>query len=229
VNEPVVINDLGRPDNRRVKKMAIVGLLTLLFVGVVLPKVFFGGGGGGPAPASDLPPSESAAPTAAGAGAGDVVVEHVGSFSTKNPFTPLVGSAGGATPAPPVASTPVLPVDPEPVTVVDLPDPMDDPVADPDPAPPARTPPTTAVPAPAPAPAPTPRPLRTFVLADVIADDFGLLVAHVTIDGISYAAAQGQDFAGSYRVLTLDGAGLCGIFLYGDQRFSLCPGETTTT
>ena len=46
---------------------------------------------------------------------------------------------------------------------------------------------------------------------------------------LSGTTVLGQDFAGSYRVLSLDRSNACGVFLFGDRRFSLCQGEETQT
>ncbi|MCU1483477.1 MAG: hypothetical protein JWN67_223 [Actinomycetia bacterium] len=65
-------------------------------------------------------------------------------------------------------------------------------------------------------------------LTDVYVDPSGKATAKVRLDGADLAVKDGQQFAGSYRVLNLDVAARCGNFLFGDQPFSLCAGEETS-
>ena len=65
-------------------------------------------------------------------------------------------------------------------------------------------------------------------LADVYADAAGRSTAKVKLDGKDVVVKENQQFAGTYRVLSLDLAAKCGNFLYGDQPFSLCAGEETS-
>jgi hypothetical protein len=65
-------------------------------------------------------------------------------------------------------------------------------------------------------------------LVDVYVDPAGKATAKVKLDGADLAVKDGQQFAGSYRVLNLDVAARCGNFLFGDQPFSLCAGEQTS-
>ena len=69
---------------------------------------------------------------------------------------------------------------------------------------------------------------RTVRLTDVYVDPAGKATAKVKLDGTDLAVKDGQQFAGSYRVLSLDVTARCGNFLFGDQPFSLCAGEETS-
>jgi hypothetical protein len=89
--------------------------------------------------------------------------------------------------------------------------------------------PPASEPAPAPAPPPAPSAPVRFGLVQVGQDASGLPYASVRVDGGVFQAVEGQEFAGRYKVVSLDAASRCGEFLYGDQRFSLCEGEETTT
>ena len=52
----------------------------------------------------------------------------------------------------------------------------------------------------------------------------GATVADVRVNSTVYTQlAPGEEFAGSYKVVSLDGT--CGSFLFGDERFRLCKGE----
>jgi hypothetical protein len=60
-------------------------------------------------------------------------------------------------------------------------------------------------------------------LLDVYQAD-GATVADVRVNSTVYSKlAPGEEFAGSYKVVSLDGT--CGSFLFGDERFRLCKGE----
>jgi len=73
----------------------------------------------------------------------------------------------------------------------------------------------------------TPR-KSTVRLNDVYVDPAGRATAKLKLDGADLAVKDGQQFAGSYRVLNLDVTARCGNFLFGDQPFSLCAGEETS-
>lgn len=51
----------------------------------------------------------------------------------------------------------------------------------------------------------------------------GHLVATVEVNGKDYTVKEGDTFAGSYKVLKLQGK--CGTFVFGDERFTLCVGQ----
>ncbi|TML92362.1 MAG: hypothetical protein E6G06_06290 [Actinobacteria bacterium] len=52
----------------------------------------------------------------------------------------------------------------------------------------------------------------------------GATVADVRVNSTVYTQlAAGEEFAGSYKVVSLEGT--CGSFLFGDERFRLCKGE----
>lgn len=52
----------------------------------------------------------------------------------------------------------------------------------------------------------------------------GATVADVRVNSTVYTQlAPGEEFAGSYKVVSLEGT--CGSFLFGDERFRLCKGE----
>jgi len=76
---------------------------------------------------------------------------------------------------------------------------------------------------------PAPPVVRSFTLVDVYTDGTGIPAAKVRIDEFEIDVYVGQDFAESYRTLSLERDERCGVFLYGDRRFSLCAGETTQT
>lgn len=212
MNEPVLVTAEGGRDRRALKLLG-GGLLVLLLVGVVVPKVLFGGGGDEvPLPVSGTgssPVVPLAAPPA------ETAIQSVGSFSAKDPFAALFAQEAPADAAPPAAPAPPAEpaaIAPEPAPVVPA-------------APPASGGQTSA----APTPGPAPRVVHTFALREVYTDGGGLPAARVAVDGQEHLVAVGQDFAGSYRTLSLDRSNLCGVFLYGDRRFSLCQGEETQT
>lgn len=61
-------------------------------------------------------------------------------------------------------------------------------------------------------------------LVEVFEDNDGTPTAQVTVNGTGYEVVEGEDFAGRFRALDVDEQ--CVTFLYGDQRFTLCEGET---
>ena len=68
-----------------------------------------------------------------------------------------------------------------------------------------------------------PRASQRVALLDVYQDE-GATVADVRVNSTVYSKlAPGEEFAGSYKVVSLDGT--CGSFLFGDERFRLCKGE----
>jgi hypothetical protein len=217
MNEPVLVNPGTGDDKRRLLKLAVAGLLAVVLVAYVLPPFLFGGGDDDVPEETSAPFTSAAAPQAAPPD-GDVV-ETVGSFSAKDPFKPVIQDAV-ADPAAPVADPAAAVVDPP---VFEVPAPMAPP------APSAGTPAATTGTTAPPIAGPAPRAVRSFALREVYTDGTGLPAAKVAVDGVEHPVAVGQDFAGSYRVLSLDRSNACGVFLYGDRRFSLCQGEETQT
>ncbi len=64
----------------------------------------------------------------------------------------------------------------------------------------------------------------TFRLVEVYEDSSGESVVQVTVNDTGYDVTEGDDFAGRFRLLEVDDP--CATFLYGDQRFTLCEGES---
>lgn len=62
----------------------------------------------------------------------------------------------------------------------------------------------------------------TVTLLDIRKQD-GVLKATVDVDGKQYTVAEGDTFAGNFRVISLSSS--CGTFVFGDERFSLCVGQ----
>ena len=229
MNEPVLVNDPGAKGNRRLRKLVAGGLALLLLIGVVLPRVLGGGGGAAEDDFGDFP-SAASSPTTVLSAPGDHI-QVIGSFSSRDPFAPRVSGGGGTpapapepapAPAPAAASAP--PPDPVQFSVPELF--IAAPTAAPPAPAPAPVPPTSTAP---PLPAPAPRVERTFNLVEIYTDGGGLEAAHVRVDDQEFQVAVGQDFGGSYRTLALDRSNKCGVFLFGDRRFSLCEGESTRT
>lgn len=234
MTQPILVSEADQTDSRRVLKLAGGGAVLLLLIAFVVPKFVFGGGDdGASAPVAAAPTTPST--VAPGPGdAGDDAPETDASFSSKNPFVALVSdapagpAAGGNVATPAVDPGVPLPAVPLPVGFPTLPS-IDPPVTAPAPVPPVAGAPSPAPAPTTPAPAPAPRAARQFTLVEIYTDGTGLVAATIKIDTTSYAVAVGQDFAGYYRALALDRISQCGVFLYGDRRFSLCQGETTTT
>jgi hypothetical protein len=68
-----------------------------------------------------------------------------------------------------------------------------------------------------------PRASQRVALLDVYQQN-GATVADVRVNSTVYTQlAPGEEFAGSYQVVSLQGT--CGSFLFGDERFRLCKGE----
>jgi hypothetical protein len=118
-------------------------------------------------------------------------------FTARDPFQQLAQPAVAAPPAAPTA-----------------------PPADPT-APPADP---TAPPADPDAPPPDAEVGATRVrLVDVFVDDDGVQKVLVTVNGTGHEVAEGEEFAGRFRVLDISPP--CATFLFGDSRFVLCMGE----
>ncbi|MDQ3756457.1 MAG: hypothetical protein M3394_01220 [Actinomycetota bacterium] len=71
-----------------------------------------------------------------------------------------------------------------------------------------------------------PRRSDRVALVDVFAEN-GKVVANVRVNDTVHKVAEGETFAGSYRVLSLSQADDCGRFMFGDDTFRLCRGEET--
>jgi hypothetical protein len=75
------------------------------------------------------------------------------------------------------------------------------------------------------APAPAVRVGQTSVrLVEVVTGTDGVTRVLVEVNGESYEAAEDQQFAERFRVLDISGE--CATFLFGDNRFTLCKGES---
>ena len=73
------------------------------------------------------------------------------------------------------------------------------------------------------APPTEPRPSQRVALLDIYEEN-GRRVANVRVNDTVYeGVGPGDEFAGSFRVVSLDDR--CGTFLYGDDRFRVCQGE----
>ncbi|HET7651875.1 MAG TPA: hypothetical protein VFK42_02495 [Acidimicrobiales bacterium] len=218
--------------NRRAMIMLAVGGGALLLF-LLVTKVLGGGGGGDDLSAPITVPPGSGTPRTTvttgvvpGAPGEAPAPETFEVFSTKNPFTPLVGAAGGggttggggtSTGGGTVVTTPPTGGG---TTVT--------------------TPPgggggggggtstgggTTATSAPpGTGGSPTePRSSQRVALLDVY-EQGGKRVANVRVNDTVYeAVAPGEQFGTSFQLVSLDGS--CGTFLFGDDRFRLCQGQ----
>jgi hypothetical protein len=218
--EPIIVSGGDKPDNKRVKKIAIGGAVVLGLL-VIGPRVL--GGGGGTPSVTEFPVA-SASPSTTVAPGGDAVPETFQGFTSKNPFRPLVDLTAVAADAGTGTSSPVV----DPSTPVVLPsDPSITPATIPGdvtgggsgggaPVPPADVPP----------PVPVRQPDRVGLLT-IYGDQTGRTVANIRVNDSSYVVARGDSFAGSYQVISLDPYSRCGDFLFGDDRFRLCENEET--
>ena len=64
----------------------------------------------------------------------------------------------------------------------------------------------------------------TTVRLEEVFEDAGEPRAQITVNARGYDVAEGDDFASRFRLLDLTDR--CATLLYGDQRFTLCEGET---
>ena len=192
--------------NKRLFVLLGVGVAVLLLA-FVLPKLLFGG--------SDVSDDGVAAPVTVVPGAAATVTptppapvpppETIEVFTNKNPFTPLVDvTPGGGATVPVGTGTPTVPVPTDPVT------------------------PVAGTPATSPSPAGTttgPRPVQRVTLVDISSEAGGATRATVQVNDSLYEVAEGEEFAGSYRVVSLSESEGCAQLLYGDDRFRVCEGE----
>ncbi len=65
---------------------------------------------------------------------------------------------------------------------------------------------------------------ESVALLEVFADSEGT-VATVRVSGVVYQVREGDVFADSYQVVSLDQGTGCGEFLFGDSQFTLCEGQ----
>lgn len=230
-SEPVLVTAVGGGDKRRLKVLLGVAVVLVLLL-VVVPK-FLGGGGGDDA-MDDLDlggPAAGAQPV--GPAPVETAADELGitdSYSDRDPFLPLITpevAAPADDPALAAGSTSgeAVPVPPEGGTVVD--DGTAAGAADPVwlPVPPVTDPAPEEPVAP---PAPTPTSQRFAVLEVQRALD-GRPSARVRVDDAVMDVIPVQDFAGSFRVLSVDVDTRCGQFLFGDVTFVLCEGQEITT
>lgn len=185
--------------NRRALLLAAGGLALVLVVVVVATVLGGGGGGGGgeaPAPRA-VGPRPSATTTTAPVAAGERPAETFEVFSTKNPFTPLVGTAPPGTPTTaPVTTAPGAPATTAPGGVG------------------GATTTTAGV---------EPRRAQRVALLEIFTEG-GERLATVRVNDTVYERLRpGDTFAVSYKVVALEDR--CGTFLFGDDRFRLCVGE----
>jgi hypothetical protein len=66
---------------------------------------------------------------------------------------------------------------------------------------------------------------QTVSVLDVFENEDGSVAARVQVGSTVYTVSEGQTFATSYQVVSLDADAGCGVFLFGDTQFELCEGE----
>lgn len=181
------------------------GLIAL----VLLASLLAGGGGGGGGGDTAAPPvTVPRSTTTTAVPLGDLETFEL--FTTKNPFTPLVGTAPGV--APPTGGAPT----PGGTT--------------------AGGPTsggttggttgggTTATTGTGSGGGAEPRRSQRVALVSVFSES-GRTRASVRVNDTVYRVGEGDTFASSFRVLSLDGTTQCGRFLFGDDPFRLCEGD----
>ena len=89
--------------------------------------------------------------------------------------------------------------------------------------------PATVPPATSPSPTETgttePRPTQRVSLVDISTAEDGTVRATIQVNDTLYEVAEGEEFAGSYRVVSLSDSEGCAQLLYGDDAFRVCEGE----
>lgn len=190
---------VARGEQRRALVIAGVGfgLVLALFLG---SRLVIGDGGGGDESAEPTFPPTSAPQT--------------------TPGTPPVGAEPPEADAPVVAIPPV----PESFEALELRDPFTPPLAVieflrsilPIPGEPGE-----------PGQPGQPSPAPSNVVLRVIEVDNGQEVATLDVDGELFEASAGERFGpnGEFMVVSLDVGTQCGVFLFGDESFSLCVGQ----
>lgn len=169
-----------------------------------------------------------------GGGGGDTAAEPDGGPPTSAPAPDSVPPGGVPGPAEEVPVVAIPPV-PDAFEALELRDPFTPPlaaieflrslipVAPSEPAPgTAPAPGTPPAPGSAPSPASGTVQLRSIDLVD------GREVATLDVEGTVFEAGEGERFGSNdeFIVVTLDQAAQCGTFLFGDEAFSLCAGQS---
>ena len=92
-----------------------------------------------------------------------------------------------------------------------------------DPAAPVTVPPATSPP---PEGAATgPGAVQRVSLIDISSEAGGATLASIQVNDTLYVVAEGEQFAGSYQVVSLSESEGCAQLLYGDDGFRVCEGE----
>lgn len=188
----------GSPRRAIILAGAGAGLIAL----VLLASVLAGGGGGGGggdtvAPPVAVPPST----TTTAVPLGDLETFEL--FTTKNPFAPLVGTPAGGTPPAGGAAPPAGGGTTGGGTTGGG---------------------TTATTGTGSGGGAEPRRSQRVALVSVFTES-GRTRASVRVNDTVYRVGEGDTFASSFRVLSLDGTTQCGRFLFGDDPFRLCEGD----
>jgi hypothetical protein len=183
------------------RRLVVVAVLVVVAAGACSK----GGGGGGQAAPTTLPSVEGPAPSVTTTTAPGTI-ETFEVFSTKNPFTPLVGPAGsggttGTVPA--TGGTTGGTTGTGGGTAGGTGGASDG---------------TTA--------GVEPQTAQRVALQDVFSEG-GAVKANVRVNSTVYKVGVGETFADRYKVLSLDQSSECGRFLFGDSAFRLCRGEQT--
>lgn len=192
------------PNKRAFIMLGVAGGLVVLFL---LYSVLLGGGGGGGDGSAD-----SAAPADAPAAVPETTTTTAGTpetfevFTAKNPFQPPTSPIGTGTPT---TSPPGTTVTTSPGT---------SPTGGTGGTGGSGTTPTSAMPA--------AEPRRGERLAMIeITQAGGRTLVDVRVGGTAYRVGEGDEFASSYRVVSIDTATNCARFVFGDDQFRLCVGE----
>jgi hypothetical protein len=206
VTSTMAATDAGR---RRLLLFVAIGAAVLL-AGLVLPRVLLGGGGGGEDEEVSAPPTTTAPGAAAegseafddGGNEGDAL--PVATFSTKNPFTPLVdisATTGAAT---------------DTGTTTD----QTGETGDVPPGDTGATAPGTATGSSEPA-----RAAAGVSIVDIYTGPDGAPVATVEVDGTMSTVREGDAFGDGYQVISLSQASRSGVFSRDGQQFTVREGE----
>ena len=198
------------PIDRNRRAFIVLGAVVaaaLLFFFVIKP-ILFGGGGDDNESSLPAPSPGPSAPASTTTTARPPPEETFEVFGSKNPFQPPNGAGGTtATTAPGGGSTATT----EPGSTGGTGGTTD------------TTVPDGGTGAGASGSGTEPRASQRVALLDVYQQN-GATVADVRVNSTVYTQlAPGEEFAGSYQVVSLDGT--CGSFLFGDERFRLCKGE----
>jgi hypothetical protein len=203
VTEPIRVGgDTKAGDGKRVK--VLLGAAGgVLLCGLLLSRVL--GGGGSPQTASTSLPSS---PSGSVATSTTSTTAPVASGDYRDPFAAPAGLAVSAA-APVIVTGTATPPATAPVVTDPLPFP---------------TTPTTPTPLPVPA-GTTPSNPSGRVRVTLLEVDAGPKANVRVDDQVVNGLAPNESFLGSYRVVSLDAMGHCGVILYGDQRLALCEGD----